>query len=59
MAFKSHAQIKKFDQLRKEGKVGLDTIALMSMGTDLASLPERVKSDEPKTDNGNPKNRQH
>ncbi len=42
MAFKSHAQIKKFTELHKAGKIGLIDIAKFSMGTNLSELPEHI-----------------
>ena len=54
MPFRSKAQIDKFKQLRKEGKVGLTTIAAMSMGTP-DNLPERVGTDNLKNQNQIPK----
>lgn len=47
MAFRSKAQIAKFGQLRKEGKIGLDTIARMSMHTP-DNLPDRVNQHDEK-----------
>lgn len=43
MVFASKAQIAKFKELRKAGKVSLETIAHKSRGTDLKNLPERVQ----------------
>lgn len=45
MAFASKAQIAKFTELHKRGKIGLETIAGMSIGTELEKLPERMKKD--------------
>lgn len=43
--FKSKAQIRKFFDLQKQGKVGMETIVSWSMKTDHTNLPERVDSD--------------
>lgn len=45
MPFASKAQIAKFKQLRKEGKISLAQIAHKSRGTVLSDLPERVNID--------------
>lgn len=42
MPFVSKAQIKKFYQLHKEGKIGQETIAGMSIGTK-PNLPDHAK----------------
>lgn len=41
MGFRSKAQIRKFGELHKEGKLGLIDIAKFSLGTP-DNLPERV-----------------
>lgn len=40
--FASKAQIRKFIDLHKQGKIGASTIAKWAMNTDLTKLPERV-----------------
>lgn len=45
MPFASKAQIKKFQELRAQGKISLAQIAHKSRGTDRANLPERVGTD--------------
>lgn len=60
MAFRSKAQIRKFAELHKAGKIGLLDIAGMSMGTDLSSLPERVNQhDERYTEQHGKKKESH
>jgi len=49
MPFRSKAQILKFYELHKQGKVGSQTIAEWALATkDASKLPERVKADDSK-----------
>lgn len=55
MPFRSKAQIQRFYQLQKQGKVGMEQIATMAMETqDIKNLPERVAQDDT-DDNANNK----